>query len=86
MATLHVRNVPETVYTKIRSLARAEGRSVNAQVVRLLTAVARDAGTNLSVKEALDEARQLRASRGAVRRGPTGLALLREGRRSRERR
>lgn len=86
MATLHVRNVPETVYTKIRSLARAEGRSVNAQVVRLLTTVARDAGTSLSVKEALDEARQIRASRSAGRRGPSSLTLLLEGRRSRERR
>jgi hypothetical protein len=86
MATLHVRNVPETVYTKIRSLARAEGRSVNAQVVRLLTTVARDAGTSLSVKEALDEARQIRASRSAGRRGPSSLTLLHEGRRSRERR
>ena len=83
MATLHVRNVPETVYTRIRSLARAEGRSVNAQVVRLLTAVARDSGTVLSVKEALDEARQIR---GAGRRGPAGLTLIHEGRRSRERR
>jgi hypothetical protein len=86
MATLHVRNVPETVYTKIRSLARAEGRSVNAQVVRLLTTVARDAGTTLSVKEALDDARQIRTSRGAKRRGPSGLTLLHEERHSRERR
>jgi plasmid stability protein len=86
MATLHVRNVPDTVYTKIRSLARAEGRSVNAQVVRLLTAVARDTATTLSVKEALDEARQIRTSRSAGRRGPAGLTLLQEGRRSRERR
>ncbi|MEO8585198.1 MAG: hypothetical protein ABI584_03475 [Acidobacteriota bacterium] len=86
MATLHVRNVPERVYTKIRSLARAEGRSVNAQVVRLLTAVARDAGTTLSVKEALDEARGIRATSSPSRRGPSGLALLQEARRSRERR
>ena len=86
MATLHVRNVPATVFTKIRSLARAEGRSVNAQVVRLLTTIARDTATTLSVKEALDEARQIRASRNAGRRGPQGLTLLLEGRRSRERR
>jgi plasmid stability protein len=86
MATLHVRNVPETVYTKIRSLARAEGRSVNAQVIRLLTTVARDIATTLSVKEALDEARQIRRSQDAGRRGPASLTLLQEGRRSRERR
>jgi plasmid stability protein len=86
MATLHVRNVPDTVYTKIRSLARAEGRSVNAQVIRLLTTIAHDTATTLSVKEALDEARQIRGSRNAPRRGPAGLTLLQEGRRSRERR
>jgi plasmid stability protein len=86
MATLHVRNVPDTVYTKIRSLARAEGRSVNAQVIRLLTTIARDTATTLSVKGALDEARQIRGSRNAGRRGPIGLTLLQEGRRSRERR
>lgn len=82
MATLHVRNVPETVYTKIRSLARVEGRSMNAQVIRLLTTVARDIATTLSVREALDEARKIRRSAG--RRGPAGLTLLQEGRRSRE--
>ena len=86
MATLHVRNVPDTVYTKIRSLAHAEGRSVNAQVIRLLTTVARDTATTLSVKEALDEARQIRHSRNAGRREPASLTLLQEGRRSRERR
>jgi hypothetical protein len=84
VATLHVRNVPETVYTKIRSLARAEGRSVNAQVVRLLTTVVRDTATTLSVKEALDEARQIRISRSAGQRGPASLTLLQEGRRARE--
>ena len=86
MATLHVRNVPETVYTKIRSLARVEGRSMNAQVIRLLTTVARDIATTLSVKEALDEAREIRRARSAGRRGPASLTLLQEGRRSRERR
>ncbi|MDL2718670.1 MAG: hypothetical protein PT977_13035 [Acidobacteriota bacterium] len=85
MATLHVRNVPETVYTKIRSLARAEGRSVNAQVVRLLTTIARGTATSLSVKEALDGARRIRSSGSAARRGPTGLTLLHEGRRERDR-
>ena len=85
MATIHVRNVPETVYVRIRSLARAEGRSMNAQVIRLLTTVARDVSITLSVKEALDEARQIRHSRHAGRREPSGLTLLHEGRRSRER-
>ena len=86
MATIHVRDVPDDVYARIRSLARVEGRSMNAQVIRLLTTVAHDIATTLSVREALDEARQIRHSRNAARRGPASLTLLQEGRRSRERR
>lgn len=85
MATIHVRNVPEDVYARVRSLARAEGRSLNAQVVRLLTATSRDVTTTLTVEQALAEARKIRLTRGGRQR-PTGFALLREGRRSRERR
>ena len=84
MATLHVRNVPDTVYTKIRSLARAEGRSVNAQVIRLLTATSRGATATLSVEEAIQAARRLRQAQKG-RRGPSGLSLLHEARRARER-
>lgn len=86
MATLHVRNVPDTVYSNIRSLARAEGRSVNAQVIRLLTTIARESGTSLSVQQALDEARAIRLSPKTLRRTASSLSLLHEGRRSRERR
>ena len=85
MATIHVRDVPEDVYARIRSLARTEGRSMNAQVVRLLSATAHDVTTTLTVEQALAEARRIRLSHGGRRR-PTGLATLREGRRSRERR
>ena len=84
MATIHVRNVPDTVYTRIQSLARAEGRSMNAQVIRLLTAIARDTAITLSVKEALDGARRIRSSGSTAQRRPAGLTLLHEGRRERE--
>jgi plasmid stability protein len=37
MATLHVRNVPETLYQRIQNLAQKENRSVTAEVIQLLS-------------------------------------------------
>lgn len=85
MATLHVRDVPDDVHAKIRALARAEGRSLNAQVVRLLTSTARGVAASLSVEEALGAARKIRAA-GKAHREASSLSLLHEARRSRERR
>ncbi|MBS0569783.1 MAG: hypothetical protein JSS28_04200 [Proteobacteria bacterium] len=36
MPTLHVRNVPETLYRRIQKIADDEGRSLTAEVVQLL--------------------------------------------------
>lgn len=36
MATLYVRDVPERVYTRLRAQARAAGRSVNAEALKIL--------------------------------------------------
>jgi plasmid stability protein len=36
MATLHVRNVPDDLYERLRRRAEAEGRSLSAEVIRLL--------------------------------------------------
>ena len=85
MATLHVRDVPEDVYARIRALARSEGRSLNAQVVRLLATTARGITTSLSVEDALDAARKVRQTQKS-RHGTSSLSLLHEARLSRERR
>ncbi len=37
MPTLHVRNVPEKLYKRIQKLAKAENRSVTAEVIQLLS-------------------------------------------------
>lgn len=84
MATLHVRDVPDDVYVRIRSLARSEGRSLNAQVIRLLTSTARGVTTALSIEDALESARKIREA-GKPGRGASSLSLLREARRTRER-
>ncbi|MDA2925541.1 Arc family DNA-binding protein [Acidobacteria bacterium AH-259-L09] len=36
MATLHVRNVPEEIYEKLKKRASAENRSISAQTIALL--------------------------------------------------
>lgn len=36
MATLHVRNVPDDVYDRLREAAEAEGRSIGAQAIALI--------------------------------------------------
>src|SRR4051812_9825924 len=36
MATLHVRNVPDELYERLRAQADAEGRSIGAEAVQLL--------------------------------------------------
>jgi plasmid stability protein len=45
MPTIHVRNVPEPVYEALRTRARRNGRSLNAEVV---SALARDVGRDAS--------------------------------------
>ena len=36
MATLYVRNLPDDLYERLQELAKAENRSINAQVITLL--------------------------------------------------
>jgi hypothetical protein len=36
MATFYVRNVPDELYEQLQELAKAENRSINAQVITLL--------------------------------------------------
>lgn len=36
MATLHVRNVPKSLYKRIQKVAQEENRSVTAEVIQLL--------------------------------------------------
>ncbi len=78
MPTLHIRNVPEPVYESIRQLARRESRSLNAQVITLLSAAV-TSGTETHVHSVLERARRLRESQRPGR-GPSSLTLLHEGR------
>jgi plasmid stability protein len=83
MAVLHVRNVPEGLRVRLAQLARSERRSVNAEVLHLLTkAIGAERPT--SVSEILERARRIRAA-ATRRRTVSSLRELQEGRRDRER-
>jgi plasmid stability protein len=78
MATLHVRNVPETLYDQIRQRAEARSRSLSAEVVVLLTHALED--DRPSAAEVLDEIRRRRSFRPSAVGAPDSTTLLREDR------
>lgn len=56
MATLHIRNVPDGVVEALKVRAAGRGRSLNAEVVDVLTA---SAPQRRSVEEVLESIREL---------------------------
>jgi plasmid stability protein len=79
MPTLHVRNVPEDLYERIRRLAVAEKRSLSAQVVVLLeSAVERQAAPPGPLFERIRRRRE--QIERAVGKLPSSVDLLREDR------
>ena len=53
MATLYVRDVPAPVYERLRDRARRNGRSLNAEVLEILGAVADEDVSAASITDAL---------------------------------
>jgi len=78
MGTLHVRNIPPTLYRRVQKLAAAEDVSFSAEVVSLLDRAVHDSETRGKQKRLLADIRRRRA------RSPAGipatLTLLREDR------
>ena len=76
MATLHVRNVPDDLYERLRARAKSEGRSLSAEAIDLL----REAlgGERKSMKEFLDAIDRIRWRRAPGM--PTTTELIREDR------
>ena len=66
MATLHVRDFPEDIYTKLRALAEAENRSLSQEAIVLLKRAVELEGSNRErrrrIVTALKENRPLRAA------------------------
>jgi antitoxin FitA len=79
MATLHVRNVPDELYERLRLRAAARHRSLSAEIIDLLEDVLGPRDRAAKMNEVLA---RLRASREALPPVPEGFAadLIREGR------
>lgn len=78
MATLHVRNVPDTLHRRIQRLADAERCSLSTQVIHLLSFAVTDRENRLRQQQALERIRTRRFE--PDRSTPSTLELLREDR------
>ena len=78
MATLHVRNVPDELYERLRRQAQASSRSLGAEVVTLLLRALEN--NRSSPAAVLDAIRRRRSFRPADAGAPDSTALLREDR------
>ncbi|HEX3130347.1 MAG TPA: Arc family DNA-binding protein [Thermoanaerobaculia bacterium] len=78
MATLHVRNVPDEIYDRLRERAETSNRSLSAEVLVLL----RDAleERKPSQRQVLAEIRRRRSFRPVDVGAPSSTDLLREDR------
>ncbi len=78
MPILHVRNVSEALYERLRQRARDENRSISAEVISLLEQALPD--QERSQAEILDSINRRRSFRPADVGAPDSLSLLREDR------
>jgi antitoxin FitA len=79
VAAFHLRNIPDDLYARLRERARADGRSVNAEILSILDrALARPSADELEAR-LRDLHRRIRLSPDA----PTPEQLIREDRDSR---
>jgi plasmid stability protein len=78
MATLHVRNVPEELYARIRLQAQSKNRSLSAEVIMLLDKALDGRETQAAL---LDRIRRRRFFRPTAAGAPDTITLLRQDRR-----
>jgi len=78
MSILHVRNVPEELYERIRNQAQAQNRSISAEVITLLQRAL--AEPDRSQEQVLDSIRRRRIFRPAQAGAPDSTSLLRQDR------
>ena len=78
MPTLHVRNIPDTLYDRLRQRAQTQNRSLSAEVVILLDYALEE--TEHSQAELLDNIRRRRFFSPADANAPDSTTLLREDR------
>lgn len=78
MPILHVRNVPDDLYERIRQRAGRQNRSISAEVIVLLDKALAEA--ELSQAELLADIRRRRFFRPADQDAPDSTTLLRQDR------
>jgi plasmid stability protein len=78
MSTLHVRNIPDELYARLRRRAEAQGRSLSAEVITLLAWAM--AEVEQSPAATLAAIRRRRFFRPADVGAPDSTVLLREDR------
>jgi plasmid stability protein len=78
MPILHVRNVPDALYDRIRQQAAANNRSISAEVVTLLQRAVN--APERTQAEILEEIRRNRSFSPAVVGAPDSTTMLREDR------
>ena len=78
MATLHVRNVPEELYDRLRRRAQEQNRSLSAEVVTLLEYALEE--PRYSQAELLDSIRRRRFFEPKAVYAPDSTTLLRQDR------
>jgi plasmid stability protein len=78
MSILHVRNVPNELYERIRRQAQAQNRSISAEIIVLLNRALAETGQ--SQDEVLASIRRRRFFRPANAGAPDSTTLLREDR------
>lgn len=84
MATLHVRNVPDELYDRLKSMAAEDHRSLSAEIIDLLQQAAAAGSRRSRTLAALDALHRIALENGPQ---PAGLAaeLIREVRDESER-
>jgi plasmid stability protein len=78
MPTLHVRNIPEPLYNRLRQRAESQNRSLSAEVVILLDFALEQSDDKQA--ELLDNIRRRRFFNPAAAGAPDSTTLLREDR------
>lgn len=78
MNTLHVRSVPDDLYDRVQRLARAQNRSLSAQVITMLEQAVESEERRKKQAKALTSIQRRRFK--APRNAPSTLVLLREDR------
>ncbi|MEP7359107.1 MAG: hypothetical protein ABI847_17785 [Anaerolineales bacterium] len=78
MSILHVRNIPDELYQRIQERAQAQGRSITAEVVSLLSRAIEEADADQA--EVLASIRRRRFFNPKEAGAPDSTSLLREDR------